>query len=107
MKSMVDAEWLWTNSNTLYINRLLFLALLVLEIAKIVWCSELTIIIVNPLSLILQKHFSVFPALLMLIILFMTESMESKHADEGAPDKDGSAKNRPSQLDSLTPATEG
>ena len=43
----------------------------------------------------------------MLIILFMTESMESEHADEGAPDKDGSAKNRPSQLDSLTGATEG
>ena len=64
-------------------------------------------IIVYPLSLVLQKHFSVFPALLMLIILFMTESMESEHADEGAPDKDGSAKNRPSQLDSLTPATEG
>ena len=60
-----------------------------------------------PLSLVLQKHFSVFPALLMLIILFMTESMESDHADVGAPDKDGSAKNRPSQLDSLTPATEG
>ena len=48
---------------------------------KRVWYSELTILLCI-LSPWFYKNFSVFPALLMLIILFITEPMESEHADQ-------------------------